>query len=94
MENRRWPLAGKWLRGNALRAKWLKGNGLRPRGWCGAGEIETEIEIEWIGGEAAKGTQPPLFRGEGDRLRWQGNWSHSSEHNLKERSDAQIVVSR
>ena len=26
--------------------------------------------------------------------RWQGNWSHSSEHNLKERSDAQIIVSR
>ena len=59
-------MASRWLRGNALRAKWLKGNGLRPRGWCGAGEIETEIEIEWIGGEAAKGTQPPLFRGEGD----------------------------
>ena len=26
--------------------------------------------------------------------RWQGNWSHSSEHDLKERSDAQIIVSR
>ena len=45
-------MAGKWLR-------WLKG-------WCGAGEIEIETEIEWIGGEAAKVTQLPLFRGEGD----------------------------
>ena len=26
--------------------------------------------------------------------RWQWNWSHSSEHDLKERSDAQIIVSR